>query len=85
MKIEQGKQAVWRHLGEAGMQDDIKLISKYFDINEINLFTPECGGKLTYIEQRMPKQHRVCVATKTSETTKDVISRAKGGVKRWKK
>lgn len=84
MKIESGKQAVWQHAKESGMSDDIALIAKYFDIKEVNIFTPENGGKLTFIEQRLPKKERIAVATKTSLTTKEVISRAKAENKRLK-
>lgn len=85
MKVEQGKQAVWQHMKEAGMSEDIALIARYFDIKEVNLFTPGDGGKLTFIDQRMPKQVRIAVATKAETTTKDVIAKAKEVQKRWKK
>lgn len=84
MKVESGKQAVWQHAKEAGMSDDIALIAKYFELKEVNIFTPENGGKLTFIEQRIPKKERIAVATKTSLTTKSVISQAKVQNKRLK-
>lgn len=34
MIIETGRAAVWSHCEEAGIQDDIKMISKYFDNDE---------------------------------------------------
>lgn len=84
MKIESGKQAVWQHAKEAGMSDDISLIAKYFEIKEVNIFTPENGGKLTFIEQRLPKKDRIAVVTKSKITTKDIISLAKIDNKRLK-
>jgi hypothetical protein len=84
MNIESGRQAVWQHAKEAGISDDISLIAKYFDIKEVNIFTPENGGKLTFIEQRLAKHDRIAVATKTSMTTKDVINTAKVENKRLK-
>lgn len=76
---------MWRHLKECGMDEDISLIAKHFSISELNVFTPQNGGKLTYIENRLPKHHRICVATKSDQTVKDVILDAKEVKKRWKK
>lgn len=84
MEILQGKQAVWQHAKDAGMSEDIALIARYFEINEVNIFTPENGGKLTFIEQRMPKYHRVAVAAKSGLTTKDLLAEAKQERKRTK-
>lgn len=77
MQIKQGKQEVWEHLKEAGMSEDIAMIARHFDIKEVNVYTPANGGKLTYINDRMPKYHRVAVATKSTATTKDMIAISK--------
>lgn len=56
MIVETGRAAVWAHCGEAGLQDDIKKISKYFDIQEISVVY---GGKFSYIQDRPRKYVRV--------------------------
>lgn len=77
MEIKQGKAEVWQHAKECGIDQDIALIAKYFEIKEVNIFTPDNGGKLTFIDQRMVKRHRVAVATKSTATTKDMIAISK--------
>lgn len=56
MIVETGRAAVWAHCGEAGIQDDIKKISKYFDIQEVSVVY---GGKFSYMEDRPRKYVRV--------------------------
>lgn len=56
MIVETGRAAVWAHCGEAGIQDDIKKISKYFDIQDISVVH---GGKFSYMEDRPRKYARV--------------------------
>ena len=56
MIVETGRAAVWAHCGEAGIQDDIKLISKYFDIKDISVIF---NGKFTYMDERPRKYVRV--------------------------
>ena len=56
MIIEQGKRAVWEHAKEAGMDADIALIAKYFDIKDVCLIY---NGKMTFIEERPRKMVRV--------------------------
>lgn len=56
MLVESGRQAVWQHAKECGIADDLALIAKYFDIAEVNIFA---NGKLTYINDRLRKMHRV--------------------------
>lgn len=66
--VEEGKRAVWEHCKEAGIDGDIALIAKYFDIKDICLIF---NGKMTYIEERPRKMVRIAVATKP---TKDVAA-----------
>lgn len=56
MIVETGRAAVWTHCAEAGLQDDIKMISKYFDIKDISVIF---NGKFTYIDERPRKYVRV--------------------------
>ncbi|QXG07645.1 hypothetical protein [Erwinia phage Snitter] len=56
MEIKTGKAEVWKHAGEAGMQEKIRLISQYFDIKDISIIY---NGKMTYIEDRPRPVHRV--------------------------
>lgn len=56
MTVETGRAAVWDHCAEAELQDDIKLISKYFDIKDISVVF---GGKFTYMDERPRKYVRV--------------------------
>ncbi|MEG0209097.1 MULTISPECIES: hypothetical protein [Gammaproteobacteria] len=72
--IEQGKQAVWTHCKEAGIQDDIKLISKYFDIKDICLIH---GGKISYIDDMPRRIKKIHVATVPDKTLADYLKEAK--------
>ncbi|WRH07502.1 hypothetical protein [Escherichia phage phiA2-1] len=56
MIVETGRDAVWAHCAEAGIQDDIKMISKYFDIKDISVIF---NGKFTYMDERPRKYVRV--------------------------
>lgn len=56
MIVETGRAAVWAHCEEAGIQDDIKMISKYFDIKDISVIF---NGKFTYMDERPRKYVRV--------------------------
>lgn len=56
MKVEQGREAVWQHINEMGMADDIKKIAQYFDIADISVI---CGGKMTFLKEKPRKMHRV--------------------------
>lgn len=58
--VEEGKRAVWEHCKEAGIDGNIAMISKYFDIKDICLIY---NGKMTFIEQRPRKLTRIAVAT----------------------
>lgn len=68
--VETGKQAVWNHCKEAGISDDIALIAKYFDIKDICLIY---NGKMTYIDERPRKAHRIAVAAKPEKSTADYL------------
>lgn len=68
--VETGKQAVWKHCKEAGISDDIALIAKYFDIKDICLIY---NGKMTYIDERPRKVHRIAVAAKPEKSTADYL------------
>ena len=72
MEIESGKVAVWKHAGEAGMQEKIKLVSKYFDISDVSIIY---NGKMTYIENRPRKVLRV-EAVPTPQGSKDELKKA---------
>ena len=74
MEIIQGREAVWQHAKEAGLQEDIKLISKYFDIKDVSIIF---GGKMTYIIDKPRKTTRIAVAAKPTMTTADAIKEAK--------
>lgn len=56
MKVEQGREAVWQHINEMGMADDIKKIAQYFDIADISVIG---GGKMTFLKEKPRKMHRV--------------------------
>lgn len=70
MIVETGRVAVWAHCAEAGIQDDIKIISKYFDIKDISVIF---NGKFTYMDERPRKYVRVkpSVTINTNEFLKE--------------
>lgn len=78
--VETGKQAVWNHCKEAGISDDIALIAKYFDIKDICLIF---NGKMTYIEERPRRVHRV-PAVPTRIDWKAVIQQTKDNARKYK-
>lgn len=73
--VEQGKRAVWEHMKEAGMGDDIALIAKYFDIKDVCLIY---NGKMTFIEERPRKSTRIAVATQPSKSLAEYLKEARG-------
>lgn len=56
MKVEQGREAVWKHAKETGIADDIARISKVFDLADVSIIS---SGKMTYLHERPRKMHRV--------------------------
>lgn len=56
MIVETGRDAVWTHCGEGGIQDDIKKISRFFDIKDISVVY---NGKFSYMDERPRKYVRV--------------------------
>lgn len=70
MIVETGRAAVWAHCVESGIQDDIKMISKYFDIKDISVIF---NGKFTYMDERPRKYVRVKpgVTINTNDFLKD--------------
>lgn len=56
MKVEQGREAVWQHAGEAGLQDDIRRIAAVFELANVQIETP---GKITYLRERFPEYKRI--------------------------
>lgn len=56
MILKTGRVEVWKHCGEAGIQEDIKIISKYFEIDDISVVF---NGKFSYMNQRPRKYVRV--------------------------
>lgn len=82
MKVETGKQAVWQHAKECGLDEGIARIAKFFDIKDVSIIG---NGKMTYVEDRPRKTHRVA-AIPVSEmmTTSDAIAEARQEKKRYK-
>jgi len=78
MDIREGRAAVWEHAKECGIDKDIALIAKHFDIKEINIFTPGDGGKLTYLSERPRKLHKIAVAAKPEKTLDQNLKEARG-------
>lgn len=74
VKVEEGKRAVWEHCKEAGIDGDIALIAKYFDIKDICLIY---NGKMTYIEERPRRTTRIAVATKPDKSVSEFIKETK--------
>lgn len=74
VKVEEGKRAVWEHCKEAGVDGDIALIAKYFDIKDICLIY---NGKMTYIEERPRRTTRIAVATKPEKSVAEFIKETK--------
>ncbi|APU93205.1 hypothetical protein HOR61_gp05 [Escherichia phage vB_EcoS-IME253] len=56
MIVKTGRAEVWAHCGEAGIQDDIKQISRFFDIKDISVVY---DGKFSYVDERPRKYVRV--------------------------
>ena len=56
MRVEQGREAVWQHINEMGMAEDIKKIAQYFDIADISVIG---GGKMTFLKEKPRKMVRV--------------------------
>jgi hypothetical protein len=56
MIVVTGRAEVWSHCGEASLQDDIKMISKYFEIKDISVVY---NGKFSYMDERPRKYVRV--------------------------
>ena len=80
MKIETGKQAVWQHAKECGLDEKIALIAKYFEIKDVAIIG---NGKMTYIEERPRKVHRV-PAVPVRVDSKAIIDKTKEQKKRLK-
>lgn len=79
MVVTQGREAVWQHAKEAGLQDDIKLIAKYFDIKDVSIIY---GGKMTYIEERPRRSHRIAVVAKPPHPMEWYLKQARESGKR---
>lgn len=56
MKVEVGRQAVWQHAKECGIAEDIARIAKIFTLSDVSIIG---NGKLSYIDERPRKVHRV--------------------------
>lgn len=82
MRIETGKQAVWQHAKECGLDEGIARIAKIFDIKDVSIIG---NGKMTYVEDRPRKVHRVpAIPVSEIMTTADVIANARQEKKRYK-
>lgn len=82
MKVESGREAVWRHAKECGMGEKIALIAKYFDINDVSIIG---NGKLTYLHERPRKVHRVPATPTGKADVKSAIEKTKQVNKHYKK
>ena len=80
MKVEQGREAVWKHINEMGMAEDIKKIAQYFDIADISVIG---GGKMTFLKEKPRKMVRV-PAIPTKIDFKSVIDSSREQRKRFK-
>lgn len=82
MIVESGRSAVWQHAKEAGINDDIVMISKYFDIKDISIVF---NGKFTYLHERPLKRTRIAVATRAeADALKMFINESKQEKKYYK-
>ena len=81
IKVEQGRQAVWKQAQECGLADDIKKIAQYFDIADISIIS---GDKMTFLNERPRKMHRV-PAIPTKINYKEVIEKTKEQKRYFKK
>lgn len=80
MRVEQGREAVWQHINEMGMAEDIKKIAQYFDIADISVIG---GGKMTFLKEKPRKMVRV-PAIPTKIDFKSVIDNSREKRKRFK-
>lgn len=56
-EVKRGREAVWEHAGEAGLQDFLRMVASHFDIDDVAIYTP---GKLTFLkEQPRPPKYRI--------------------------
>lgn len=81
MKVETGRQAVWQHAKECGLDEGIARIAKYFDIKDVSIIG---NGKMTYIEERPRKMHRVPAIPTGKGDLKALIDQTKEVKKRYK-
>lgn len=72
--VESGREAVWKHAKEAGIDKDIVLIAKYFDIKDISIVF---NGKFTFLNERPLRAKRICVATTSRHDLKWYLSEAR--------
>lgn len=56
MKVEEGRQAVWQHAKELGMDQKIAQIAKMFDVKDVSIIG---NGKMTFTGERPRKMVRV--------------------------
>lgn len=81
MKVETGRQAVWQHAKECGLDEKIALIAKYFDIKDVSIIG---NGKMTYIEERPRKMYRVPAVPTGKTNVAAEIAKFKEPKKRYK-
>lgn len=82
MIVEQGREAVWKHAKETGMADDIARIAKVFDLSDVSIIG---NGKMTYLNERPRKVHRVPAVPTGKAPVKDFIDQTKQPKKRYKR
>ena len=82
MIVDSGRDAVWSHAIEAGIDEDIRMIAKHFDISDISIIY---NGKMTFLHERPQRKHRVAVATKAeANALKMFINESKQAKKYYK-
>lgn len=72
--VESGREAVWRHAKEAGIDKDIALIAKYFDIADVAIVF---NGKFTYLNNRPMKTTKIKVGAMPSQSLSEHLKAAR--------
>lgn len=78
MKVDSGRQAVWEHAKECGLDDDIKRIASFFDISDVSIIG---NGRMTYLKEKPRKMIRV-PAVPVRVDSKSIVNQTKEQKKR---
>lgn len=81
MQVEQGREAVWRHAKETGLAEDIARIAKVFELSDVSIIG---NGKMTYLNERPRKVHRVPAVPTGKRDVAAEIAKFKEPKKRYK-